>query len=223
MDDIFDNYQYALKRHPTSMDDHKFMPTMAKVTKVMPRFTVDVLTRTNEILKNVRVFGPAIKSNSAHGRAFGIKKNQMVLVEYIGGSIRYPVVSQVFPFFATDKDIGNLQGFWDKVRSKIDFETDIVDFHESGYFVRQTKDKIEYYDSSLLLIGEIDFQLKKMKWEADIEFKGDVKISGDITVTGDVDVTGEIKASIDVKAGTTSLKTHTHASNLPPAATGPAQ
>lgn len=224
--DIFDNTEPTLKRYPSHLDEHKLDSTLARVTKIKNKYLVDLITRTNETLKDVRVFGPAILEGKAHGRSIGLKKNQMVLVNFIGGSIRYPVVANVFPFFAADSDIKNLNIFWDKFKSIINFETDIIDFHESGYFVRQTQNKIQFYDSNLGKIGEIDFNQKKVSWEADLDIKGNLSVEGDISFKGDMEVDGEISATKliqsdeDVRAGEIALKEHRHPTTAPGDPTG---
>ncbi|MCR1794900.1 baseplate assembly protein [Leptospira sp. id769339] len=233
---IFSNDEEYLQIGPNSIDEIQTPPTLAMVTEILPRFKVNILTTDGVVFRGVRFFGPFISENAAHGRAFGIKKNQIVLVEFIGGSFRAPIISRAFPFAALDRDLNNLSDFWKKY-SFINPETDIIDFHESGYFVRQTTNKLQVFDRDQNLLSEIDFEAKKLSWkmdrieiESDVSIKGDLTIKGNTTQTGDIQVTGEIKATeeissdSDVKTGQISLKTHLHQYNpgpLPPVPTGP--
>ncbi|TGM87954.1 baseplate assembly protein [Leptospira licerasiae] len=233
---IYSNDEEYLQIGPSSIDDIHAPPTLAVVTEILPRFKANILTTDGAEFRGVRYFGPYLSENSAHGRALGIKKNQIVLVEFIGGSFRAPIISKAYPFAALDRDLNNLSNFWKKY-SFIKPETDIIDFHESGYFVRQTTNKLQVYDRDQTLVSEIDFELKKLTWkmdrieiESDVSIKGDITIEGTTTQTGDFNLTGEIKATeeissdTDVKAGQISLKTHPHQYNpgpLPPAPTGP--
>ncbi|EIE01408.1 baseplate assembly protein [Leptospira licerasiae] len=226
----FSNDEEYLQVGPNSIDDMQTPPNLAVVTAVLPRFKANILTTDGVEFQNVRYFGPYISENSAHGRAFGFKKNQIVLVEFIGGSFRAPIITKTFPFAALDKDLNNLSEFWKKY-SFINPETDIIDFHESGYFVRQTTNKIQIYDREQNIISEIDFIEQKLKWkmqkieiESDVSIKGSLSIEGDSQFTGKLDVSKEITSNIDVKAGGISLKTHPHQYNpgpLPPVPTGP--
>ncbi|TGK41233.1 baseplate assembly protein [Leptospira andrefontaineae] len=233
---MFSNDEEYLQTHPSSIDDIQTPPTLAMVTDILPRFKANILTADGVEFRNVRYFGPYISENTAHGRAFGIKKNQIVLVEFIGGSFRAPIISKMYPFAALDRELNNLSGFWKKY-SFIDPETDIIDFHESGYFIRQTTNKIQVFDQEQNLISEVDFSEKKISWkidrieiESNISIKGDLTIKGNTNQTGDIHVTGELSATdeissdMDVKAGQISLMTHPHQYNpgpLPPAPTGP--
>ncbi|EMN29119.1 hypothetical protein LEP1GSC083_0006, partial [Leptospira interrogans serovar Pyrogenes str. L0374] len=121
------------------------------------------LTTFGEIFVKVRTLGPFLyPDGKAHGRAFGIKKNQLVLLEFIGGSYRSPVVTKVFPFPTKDSDFGNISEFVRKY-SFLNPEKDIIDFHESGYLTRQTTNKIEVYDQDQTIIFEIVFFKLKSK------------------------------------------------------------
>ncbi|WP_246050698.1 baseplate assembly protein [Leptospira langatensis] len=181
------------------------------------------MTESGEPFAKVRYFGPNLnaKTNTAHGRLEPLKKGQIVLVEFLFGSFRKPIISRAFPFAAKDSDLSNIQNFWDKY-SFINPETDIIDFHESGYFVRQTANKIMICDSDQNVVHEIDFITRKAKWNIDIEVEGNFKVignttfEGDLTQTGDQSITGKIHASKeissdeDVKAGEISLTQHGH-------------
>lgn len=233
----FSNDPFDWQEKPQSPDARLTPPTFATVTEVLPRFRANVLTTFGEPFQKVRYFGPFLKpSGNAHGRAFSLKKNQLVLLEFIGGSFRAPIISQVFPFATKDSDLSNLQDFWNKY-SFIDPETDIIDFHESGYAVRQTTNKIEVYNESQEVVLELDFSSKKatltfenVEINSKVQINGDTKIVGKTTFEGDLDITGKIEATekiisdVDVIASGTSLKEHEHLYNpgpLPQTKTGP--
>ncbi|EMN89442.1 hypothetical protein [Leptospira weilii] len=233
----FTNDPFDWQEKPQSPDARMTPPMLATVTDVFPRFRANVLTAFGEPFQKVRYFGPALKQGgNAHGRAFGLKKNQLVLLEFIGGSFRAPIITQVFPFSTKDSDLSNIQDFWNKY-SFIDPETDIIDFHESGYAVRQTTNKIEVYNDSQEVVLEFDFTSKKatltfenVEINSKVQINGDTKIVGKTTFEGDLDITGKIEATekivsdADVIAAGTSLKEHNHLYNpgpLPPTKTSP--
>jgi hypothetical protein len=243
----FDNSAKRIQFHARSLDDQIYPSTLGMVSELKDRFRANVILNSGEIHEDVRYYGPAIleKGDRAHGRAQGLQVNQLVLIEFIRGSFRSPIISKAYPFYAQEDDLENIRDFWDKYRSFIDPETDIVDFHKSGYFVRQTTDKIEFYDSENEMIGSIDFSEKKLSWKlenidieskvkikGDIEIEGDIKskgkleLEGDLSVDGEVSATNDIKSDSDIKAGNISLTNHTHQYSpgpSPSAPTGPPQ
>ncbi|TGM04847.1 baseplate assembly protein [Leptospira barantonii] len=221
----FSNDSFDWQERPQSPDLRIAPPVIARVFDVLPRFRVNVITTFGEILKNVRTTGPALfQSGNAHGRAFGIKKDQLVFVEFIGGSYRSPIVTQVFPFAAKDNDLSNISQFWEKF-TFLDPETDILDFHESGYAVRQTTNKIEVYDTSQRIVFELNFQtgegkfsLSKLKIESDVEITGNVKIEGDTEQTGKIKATGKIESDEGLVSSGTEFNDHGHTYNPGPQA-----
>lgn len=204
----FTNDRFEFQDTTKSPDARIAPPVIAQVTEVLSKFRANILTTFGEPFKNVRYFGPHLQPGGrAHGRAFGVKKDQWVLVEFIGGSYRAPIITKVFSFATKDSDLSNIDDFWDKY-SFIDPETDIIDFHESGFLVRQTTDKVQVYDADQAIVLEMDFLTKKMKLTFDqIELNGQVEINGDTTIhgkttidgdteiTGDTDLTGQLHVS----------------------------
>ncbi|RHX90257.1 baseplate assembly protein [Leptospira yasudae] len=227
----FSNDAFDFQERPQSPDSRFASALLATVTEVLPRFRVNVITTFGEPFKKVRTIGPFLKQNgNAHGRAFGIKKDQLVLLEFIAGSYRAPVITQVFPFATKDSDLSNLQSFWSKF-SFIDPEKDIIDFHESGYCIRKTTHKIEIYNENQVLVFSLDFENKKAKLkvetleiEGETTFKGNTKFEGDLTIEGDTDQTGKITVSEDVIIDGIPAKNHGHTYSpgpSPPTKTGP--
>ncbi|PJZ29083.1 baseplate assembly protein [Leptospira kmetyi] len=204
----FSNDSFEWEERPQSPDSRNTPPIFARVLEVLPRFRADVITTQGEIFKKVRVFGPVLfSSGNAHGRAFGLKKDVLVLLEFIGGSYRSPVITQVFSFPTKDPDLSNLSSFWEKC-SDFNFETDIIDFHESGYAIRQTTNKLEVYDQAMKIVFELDFQngkgkffLQKLEIESEVEIKGNTKITGNLEIEGDTNQTGKIKATGKIESG----------------------
>ncbi|MCG6170238.1 FapA family protein [Leptospira sanjuanensis] len=192
----FSNDSFEFENRPSSLDARFAPPVFARVTEVLPRFRANVITTFGEPFKNIRYFGPALSQNgNAHGRAFSLKKDQMVLLEFIGGSYRSPVITKGFSFPTMDSDLSNLNSFWEKYPF-LDPEKDIIDFHESGFCVRQTTNKIEVYDSGQQIVFELDFESKKGKLNlSSLEISGDLKINGNVDITGDTTQTGKIKAT----------------------------
>ncbi|EKS06920.1 hypothetical protein [Leptospira santarosai] len=226
----FSNDSFEWQERPQTPDSRIAPPVIARVIQVLPRFRVNVLTTFGEIFKNVRTLGPGLFPNgNAHGRAFGINKDRLVLLEFIGGSYRSPIVTQVFPFATKDADLSNIAQFSEKY-SFLDFETDIVDFHKSGYFVRQTTNKIEVYDSDQEIVFEFNFQSKEGKFhlskliiEADVEIKGNLKIQGDTDQTGKIKATGKIESVEGLISSEKEFNSHGHVYNpgsLPPTKSG---
>ncbi|EQA55383.1 baseplate assembly protein [Leptospira kmetyi] len=227
----FSNDAFDFQEKPQSPDARLTPAILATVTDVLPRFRANVLTTFGEPYKKVRYSGPFLKQNgNAHGRAFGLKKDQLVLLEFISGSYRAPVITQIFPFAVKDSDLSNLQNFWSKY-SFLDPEKDIIDFHESGYFVRQTTSKIEIYNENQELVFSLDFENKKAKLkietleiEGETTFKGNTNFQGDLKIEGDTDQTGKLSVSEDVVIAGVAVKTHGHTYSpgpLPPTKTGP--
>ncbi|EMN92541.1 baseplate assembly protein [Leptospira weilii serovar Heyan] len=227
----FSNDSFEWQERPQSPDSRIAPPVIARVTEVLPRFRVNLITTFGEIFKNVRTLGPALfPSGNAHGRAFGIKKDQLVLVEFLSGSYRSPIVTQVFPFPTKDTDLSNLARFWEKF-SFLNPETDVIDFHESGYAVRQTTNKIEVYDSSQSIVFELNFQtgegkftLSRLKIESDVEIEGNLKIQGDIDQTGKIKATGKIESGEGIVSSGKEFNSHGHTYSpgpLAPTKSGP--
>ncbi|MDH5598289.1 MAG: hypothetical protein OEY34_04140 [Cyclobacteriaceae bacterium] len=226
----FENKRPEVSRNRGTMDDRNFPTALAMVTLVRERFRADIILQTGEIYKNVRYPGPRIGvTNTAHGRTEPIKMNQLVSVDFAFGSYRSPIITRLYPFFATDIELENLDTFWNKYRAFFVKETDIVDFHESGYFVRQTVNMIQYFDAANVLIGQIDFATKTVMWNisnmnvtGNLNVTGNVNITGQTVITGNTDITGntavtggisatgEISSDIDVKSTGISLKGHVH-------------
>jgi len=206
----FDNNAPEIKREKGTLDDRNFPPSLGMITLVKERFRADVILQNGEPYKNVRYPGPYIdgKLNTAHGRSEPVKMNQLCLVEFINGSYRSPIISRLYPFFAKDLELENLDLWWNKFRSFLISGNDIIDFHSSGYFVRQTTNRIEIYDGTQVLVGYIDLTAKSLQW------------------TGDINVTGNLNVSGKVMAGTVDLALHTHDytdSPIGPSETGPAK
>jgi len=241
MKDIYDNASIKIKRAPRNLDGMKFHPRLARVTKLRDRFRVDVILQSGEIFENVRIPGPFLleTGKKAHGRTYPIQKNQLVLVGFAFGSHRSPIIIRAYSHYGIDEDIENVREFWDEFSSKFDMENDIVDFHKSGYFIRQTTDKIEIYDKEKELIGEIDFSAKKLTWKledidieskvkikGDIEIEGKIKSKGDFELDGKFSATGLVSSDEDLEAAGIKFKPHTHQYSpgpSPVAPTGPAQ
>ncbi|MCG6195652.1 FapA family protein [Leptospira sp. FAT2] len=213
----FSNDAFDFQERPQSPDSFLTPALLATVTEVLPRFRANVITTFGEPFKKVRYFGPFINQNgNAHGRAFGLKKDQLVLLEFISGSYRAPVITQVFPFATKDSDLSNLQTFWSKF-TFLDTEKDIIDFHESGYCIRKTTHKIEIYNENQELVFSLDFQNKKAKLkienleiEGETTFKGNTNFQGDLTIQGDTEQSGKITVSEDVEIAGVSAKNHGH-------------
>ncbi|EMO66419.1 hypothetical protein LEP1GSC132_2490 [Leptospira kirschneri str. 200803703] len=221
----FTNDSFEFEQKPHS-NDSKITPSVfATVTEILPRFRVNVLTTFGEIFLKVRTLGPFLyPDGKAHGRAYGIKKNQLVLIEFIGGSYRSPVVTKVFPFPTKDSDLLNLNEFSRKY-SFLNPETDIIDFHESGYLTRQTTNKLELYDQDQTIILEIDFLNSKAKINLnDLEITANTKITGNLEVDGDIKSSGLIESEKDLISNKKSFNQHGHGYNpgpLPPSKTSP--
>ncbi|EKR56643.1 MULTISPECIES: hypothetical protein [Leptospira] len=215
----FSNDSFDWQERPQSPDSRIAPGVIARVTQVLPRFRVDVLTTFGEIFKNVRTLGPGLSSNgNAHGRAFGIQKDQLVFVEFIGGSYRSPIITQVFPFATKDSDLSNLTQFSEKF-SFLDLETDIVDFHKSGYCIRQTTDKLEVYDRTQSIVFELDFQSGEGKFNL-----SKLIIEADVEITGNLKATGKIESVEGLISSGKEFNSHGHTYNpgsLPPSKSGP--
>lgn len=219
----FGNDSFEFERKQSSPDDRMAPPVFAEVLEILPRFRANILTQNGERFNEVRCKEPYLNGNTsyAHGRFGGLSVGQMVLVEFIGGSFRAPVITKAFSFPTKDSDFQNIRNFWNHF-SFIDSESDIIDFHRSGYAVRQTDNKIQIYDSSQNIVFEIDFYQRKVSIHLDLEIQGNLRINGAINLTGnlnqtgDLDVTGKIHSSgivnsdSDVKAGAVSLGSHGH-------------
>lgn len=221
----FTNDSFEFEQKTQSKDSIMTPCLFATVTEVLPRFRVNVLTTFGEIFVKVRTLGPFLyPDGKAHGRAFGIKKNQLVLLEFIGGSYRSPVVTKVFPFPTKDSDFGNISEFVRKY-SFLNPEKDIIDFHESGYLTRQTTNKIEVYDQDQTIIFEIDFLNSKAKINLnDLEITANTKITGNLRVEGNISSSGTIESEKDVVSNKKSFNEHGHGYNpgpLPPSKTSP--
>nr|WP_017850594.1 hypothetical protein [Leptospira interrogans] len=207
----FTNDSFEFEQKPQSKDSIITPCLFATVTDVLPRFRVNVLTTFGEIFVKVRTLGPFLyPDGKAHGRAFGIKKNQLVLLEFIGGSYRSPVVTKVFPFPTKDSDFGNISEFVRKY-SFLNPEKDIIDFHESGYLTRQTTNKIEVYDQDQTIIFEIDFLNSKAKINLnDLEISANTKITGKLRVEGNISSSGTIESEKDIVSNKKSFNEHGH-------------
>lgn len=95
---------------------------------------------SGEDIENVRLPGGyPQKTGKAHGTFGGISINQLVLVEFAYGTSQNPIISQSYPFTARKQDSENFKMFSSINNIKT---TDIVIFHESGYSVWLTDDKI---------------------------------------------------------------------------------
>ncbi|AGS80480.1 hypothetical protein [Leptospira alstonii] len=219
MSGSFTNDSFDWQEKIKSLDSRFAPPVFATVTEVFPRFRANVLTTFGEQFLKVRYFGPALFSNGkAHGRAFSLKKDQLVLLEFIGGSFRSPVITKTFPFATKDSEFDSLSMFWKKF-SFLDPNTDIIDFHESGYCVRQTTNKIEVYDSDLSIVLEFDFLEKKGKLNfTDLEITAKTKITGDLEVKGKIKASGEIESEKDLISSKKSFNNHGHTYNPGPLA-----
>ncbi|WP_061248091.1 hypothetical protein [Leptospira noguchii] len=221
----FTNDTFEFEEKPHSKDSRITPCVFATVTEILPRFRVNVMTTFGEIFLKVRTLGPFLyPDGKAHGRAFGIKKNQLVLVEFIGGSFRSPVVTKVFPFPTKDSDFGNILEFVRKYPF-LNPEKDIIDFHESGYLTRQTTNKIEVYNSEQTIILEIDFSNSKAKINLnDLEITANTKITGNLEVEGNISSSGTIESEKDIISNKKSFNQHGHGYNpgpLPPSKTSP--
>ncbi|AGS80708.1 hypothetical protein LEP1GSC050_0010 [Leptospira phage vB_LbrZ_5399-LE1] len=221
----FSNDRQGFAKELSSIEDRIAAPTIAQVLEVLPRFRANILTTSGDRYKSVRYPGPFINSTTgnAHGRLEGLKPGQLVLVNFIQGSFRAPIITRSFPFPTKDCDLDAIQNFWNQF-GFIDPETDVIDFHESGYMVRQTSNKIEIRDSNSLVVFTLDFTLKKVSIQMDVEIDGNVTLvgnlnqTGDSNVTGKAHVTGKISTDTDVLAQTISLVNHGHTYNPGPLA-----
>jgi hypothetical protein len=241
MKDIYDNAPIKIKRAPRNMDGMQFHPRLGRITKLRDKFRVDIILQSGEIFENVRIPGPSLseKGKKVHGKTYPIQKDQLVLVGFVMGSHRAPIILRAYSHNGIEEDIENVREFWDEFSSKFDMENDIVDFHKSGYFIRQTTDKIEIYNKDKELIGEIDFSAKKLTWKledidiesnlkikGDIEIEGKIKSKGDFELDGKLSATGLISSDDDLEASGIKFKPHNHQYSpgpSPAAPTGPAQ
>ena len=145
--------ELSFKKNPLAGD----MPLAWGSVKTIDEDRAEVRLFTGETLQDVRLpGGKPEKTGKAHGVFGGLSEKQLVLVGFLYGSSQNPVIIESYPFFSEEKDSSNLKLF----RSIQDIKsTDIVVFHESGYSVWLTDNKIEVRkDPSPAPIVSLDLQ-----------------------------------------------------------------
>lgn len=142
-------------------------------------FRVKIRCFSGEILDNVKIpSGYITKESYLSGGFSAIQVGQLVKVSFISGSSQNPVIDQVYPYFAREKDEKNLSTFIKKAESTgKDLETDIAIGHSSGYIVWFSDKRIlvEYHN-----IPVLEFDFTKSTFTTGFAFLQGNPISGGI-------------------------------------------
>lgn len=118
-----------------------------------------IRTINGATINNCRIFGLNVsKDGSGHGRYPGIKIDQLVYVGFVNGLQSSPVILQTFPFYSQEKDLKNLETFL-TANPEVLPDSEFVDFHESGYSVLYSANKIIFRDKTktpVLTVNMVD-------------------------------------------------------------------
>ena len=138
-------------------------PAPARVLKAdNKKLRADVQTTTGLIYRDVE-FAAALmnREGRAHGRIAGLRKGQVVWVDFAYGSPGTPVITTALSGYEKQDHFRAVRAFFRKF-SSFDPDEEFGDFHESGFGQIFAQDKLVCRDKNGQEVFVIDFEQKEV-------------------------------------------------------------